>query len=150
MSLALEQDTVRQKDFDVIDWQDESEVPLEELHEHSLRFNDVGVRWALCRILWDSLVVSLDIIDKYEMIVDLIIFRGYQEAGRQQDGHAAGSQLRGSLARLDFLIQEVSVHKLDGDLSGLDPLSKFLSHLEKAIHQHCSLLAVNLSSFILL
>jgi hypothetical protein len=95
------------------------------------------------------LVVSLDIIDEHEMVVDLIVFRGYQEASRQQDGHAAASQLRGSLTRLDVLVQEVSVHKLDGDVSGFDPLSKFLSHLEKAIHQYCSLFAVNFSRFIL-
>ena len=35
-------------------------------------------------------------------------------------------------------------------MSGFNPLSKFLPHLEKPIHQNSSLIAINLRNFILI
>lgn len=126
-----------------------SEVPLEEFHKHSLRFNDISVWWALRRVLWNPLIISLDIINENKMVVYLIIFWGYQEARGEQYSHSPGGQQCWPLNGLDRSVQEVSIHQFDSDVGGFNPLSKFLPHLEKTIHQNSSLIAIYLCNFVL-
>lgn len=89
--LALEEDTICQEDLDEVDREDESKIPLEKLHQHSLCFDDIRVARTLRGILRQPLVVSLDVIDEDQVVVDLVVLGGYQETGCQQDCHSSRS-----------------------------------------------------------
>ena len=133
-----------------MDWEHESEIPLEKLHKHSLSLDDIRVARTLRRVLRDSLVVSLNIVDEDEVVVNLVVLGGNQEAGGQHDGHSSWCQLASSLSSLCSLVKEVSVHELNSDVGGFCPLSEFLAHLEKSLDQGRPLVAVDFRDLVLL
>ena len=113
-----------------MDWEHESEIPLVKLHKHSFSLDNIRVARTLRRKLRHSLVVSLNIVDEDQMVVNLVVLGGNQEASSEHDGHSSWGQLASSLASLCSLVEKVSVHELNSDVSGFCPLSEFLAHLE--------------------
>ena len=132
--LTLEEDAIRQEYLDEVDREDKSEIPLEKLHHHSLCLDDISITRALRGILRQPLVVSLDIINENEVVVDLIVFGGYQETSGQYNSHSSRRQLSCSFCYLNSLVKEVSIHEFNCDMCRFCSLSELLAHLKQSIN----------------
>ena len=84
------------------------------------------------------------------MVVDFIILRGDQEAGRKHHRHSSGGHLSSSLRSLGSFVKIVSIQQLNGDVGCFSTLSEFLPHLEKTVDKFYSLVTVSFSNLILL
>ena len=86
--LSLKEYTVGQEHLNEVIRQDEAEIPVEERHELAFCLDHVSICWhhvLLSELSTKPVVIPLHIIDENQLVVNLIVFRGDQEAGREED-----------------------------------------------------------------
>mmetsp|Transcript_3 Transcript_3/g.3 ORF Transcript_3/g.3 Transcript_3/m.3 type:complete len:615 (+) Transcript_3:321-2165(+) len=133
--LALEEDAVGEEHLDVVDGEHEAQVPAEEVHEHALGLDHVGPGGEERRLPQHPHVVLLHVVDEDQVVVDLVVLGGDQEAGDHHAVHALRLHGLQVLHALDLPVQEEAVHQLHARVQGALPLLELLAHLEDPLHQ---------------
>lgn len=128
----------------------ESKIPFEEMHQFSFCLHNVGVWWILWTVQCGLRVVFLYIINEYKLIVNLIVFWGYQEACGQKDCKNPLVHRLDISVLLRSLIKKESIHKFNCDMQCFYSLLEFFPHLEYAINETGSLLSVLFCNLVLL
>ena len=109
--LAFKKNTISKKHFNKMNSHYESQVPFKEREELPLTLNNLVIcrnwTWNCWRVV--LFVIVLDVVDKYELVINLIIFRCQYETCCQMNGHYPRTHRLNRSLPLIFPIQKVPV-----------------------------------------